>query len=172
MKLPPTFSKDDKRLIHAVIETPKGSRNKFAFDEDSWLFELRKILPSGTAFPLDFGFIPGTRGEDGDPLDCLVVTEQATYPGCYLACRPIGVIMGEQTSAKDSEKKRNDRIIAVPKASKEYERIAEIGDLGEEHLKDLVHFFIYYNEMAGGTYTFLKTAGAAAAIREIRQGIK
>lgn len=89
------FDSDDKQLLRVVIETPKGSRNKFAFDVDEHIFELKKVLPSGMAFPYDFGFVPSTRADDGDPVDVLVLMDEPAFSGCVLTCRPIGVIEGE-----------------------------------------------------------------------------
>src|SRR5512140_3715812 len=103
----------DGKTINVIIETPKGSRNKFAFDEKRKIFQLKKVLPVGMAFPYDFGFVPSTLAEDGDPVDVLVLMDEPAFPGCLLSCRPVGVIEGEQKS-KES-KQRNDRIIAVEK---------------------------------------------------------
>src|SRR5436190_11771989 len=88
---------EESSLINAVIDTPKGSRKKYKYDEDLGLFLLRKELPRGASFPYDFGFIPGTRGEDGDPLDVLVLTDEPSFPGCLARVRLIGVIEAEQT---------------------------------------------------------------------------
>jgi len=85
---------DDKQMLRVVVETPKGSRNKFAFDPDQHLFQLKKVLPTGMAFPYDFGFVPSTKAEDGDPIDVLVLMDEPAFPGCVLNCRPIGVIEG------------------------------------------------------------------------------
>lgn len=167
MNLPPAFT-ENKHLINVIIETPKGSRNKFAWQEASGLFLLKKILPAGTAFPLDFGFIPGTKAADGDPLDVLAVMEQSTYPGCLLQCRPIGIIKGEQSKKDAPKAERNDRVIAVPDASEEYSHIKDIKDINESLLRDLTHFFMYYNEMEGGSYKLLGTEGHRAAISAIK----
>src|SRR5712672_4089794 len=86
----------DSAIIQVVIETPKGSRNKYAFDPDQKVFELKKVLPAGMAFPYDFGFIPSTVAEDGDPVDVLVLMDEPAFPGCLLKCRTIGIIEGEQ----------------------------------------------------------------------------
>src|SRR2546430_14595761 len=87
---------DDHKTVRVIVETPKGSRNKYAFDVDERVFTLKKVLPVGMAFPYDFGFIPSTRAEDGDPVDVLVLMDEPAFAGCLLACRPIGIIEGEQ----------------------------------------------------------------------------
>ena len=79
--------------IQVVIETPKGSRNKYAFDADLKIFQLKKVLPAGMAFPYDFGFIPSNLADDGDPVDVLVLMDEPAFPGCLLKCRVIGVIV-------------------------------------------------------------------------------
>src|SRR5581483_215051 len=105
---------DDDTLVRVVIETPKGSRNKYAFDEKERVFTLTKVLPSGMTFPYDFGFVPSTEGGDGDPIDVLVLMDEPAFPGCVVMCRPIGVIEGEQGDGDDTE--RNDRVLAVEAA--------------------------------------------------------
>ena len=87
-RLNPLDSKD-KKILRVVIETPKGSRNKFAFDPDQHVFELKKVLPTGMAFPYDFGFVPSTEADDGDPIDVLVLMDEPAFPGCVLKCRVI-----------------------------------------------------------------------------------
>jgi inorganic pyrophosphatase len=171
MKLPPAFVKGRKNIVHVIIETPKGSRNKFSFEKDSWLFLLKRVLPSGVVFPMDFGFVPHTRAGDGDPLDALVMMEQGTYPGCLLECRLLGIIEGEQTE-EDGTRVRNDRLVAVPDMSIEYARLRDMKSFAEEHLKDLEHFFIYYNKMAGKQYRLLGTKGPAAALNAVKNAMK
>src|SRR2546427_13083458 len=105
------YDSDDKQMLRVVIETPKGSRNKFAFDPDEHVFELKKVLPAGMTFPYDFGFAPSTQAEDGDPIDVLVLMDEPAFPGGVLTCRHIGVIEGVQVEKKDNV--RNDRIMAV-----------------------------------------------------------
>src|SRR6202049_457981 len=100
------FDSDDQQKLRVVIETPKGSRNKFAFNPEEHVFELKKVLPSGMAFPYDFGFVPSTEADDGDPVDVLVLMDEPAFPGCVLTCRPIGVVEGGRGGKKDKERKR------------------------------------------------------------------
>jgi len=125
-RLNPLDSKD-KQILRVVIETPKGSRNKFALDPDEHLFKLKKVLPTGMAFPYDFGFVPSTEAEDGDPIDVLVLMDEPAFPGCVLKCRPIGVIEGEQS---DKKKKaiRNDRVIAIQEDAHAWTDVKTIDD--------------------------------------------
>src|SRR6267378_6621642 len=118
---------DKGKIIQVVVETPKGSRNKYAFDEDQKVFALKKVLPAGMAFPYDFGFVPSTLADDGDPVDVLVLMDEPAFPGCLLKCRIIGIIEGEQED-KDG-KERNDRIIAVEHANHSWADIKKIQDL-------------------------------------------
>jgi len=109
----PTWA--DKTHIHAVVETPRGSHCKLEFDPKLRVFTLAKPLLAGLTYPYDWGFIPSTEAEDGDPLDVLVIHDAGTYPGLVLRCKPIGVLEVLQTSK--SGKERNDRIFAVPDRS-------------------------------------------------------
>src|SRR5437667_9261436 len=125
---------DDKQMLRVVVETPKGSRNKFAFDPDQHLFQLKKVLLTGMAFPYDFGFVPSTKAEDGDPIDVLVLMDEPAFPGCLLRCRPIGIIEGEQHEKKTTE--RNDRVVAIEAANHDYAHIADVKDLGKKFVRE------------------------------------
>src|SRR5205085_10712595 len=115
--------------LNAVIETSKGTRNKLNYNPDQELFELSKVLPRGMVFPFDFGFIPSTVAEDGDPLDVLVLLDEPVPVGCKIPARLIGVIEAEQT--EDGQSERNDRLIAVAEASYEHKDISSLKDLDE-----------------------------------------
>src|ERR671916_2281366 len=101
---------DETGNLLVIVDTPKGSRNKFAWDEERELFELGGVLPAGAVFPYDFGFIPNTRGEDGDALDVLVLMDEPAFTGCLVVSRLLGVIEAEQTET-DGRVERNDRLI-------------------------------------------------------------
>jgi len=98
----------DKATCRAIIETPKGSRNKFDYDPESNLFMLAGLLPEGMMFPFDFGFIPSTKGEDGDPVDIMVLMDAPAHVGCMIDVRIIGIIDAEQT--QEGQTKKNSRI--------------------------------------------------------------
>ena len=162
---------DDKQMLRVVVETPKGSRNKFAFDPDQHLFQLKKVLPTGMAFPYDFGFVPSTEAEDGDPIDVLVLMDEPAFPGCVLNCRPIGVIEGEQS---DKKKKtiRNDRILAIQEDAHAWADIKTIDDLGEQFCCELEEFFVNYHRLSGKEYRVLGRKGPAEARKLLKSGMK
>jgi len=155
----------DTGTVRVVIETPKG-----AFDVDERVFSLKKVLPVGMAFPYDFGFIPSTLADDGDPVDVLVLMDEPAFAGCVLECRTIGVIEGEQ---KDGKKKiRNDRIVAVEQDNHSYAAVKHIDDLGKPFVRELEQFFVNYHELTGKQYKILDVRGPAAARRRIEDGRK
>ena len=137
--------------VNVIVETPKGSRNKYNWDEELGLFRLGGVLTAGHSFPYDFGFIPGTKGGDGDPLDVLVLMDEPAFAGCLVAARLIGVIEAEQTEL-DGRVERNDRLIAVAAGSKTHESIKSINDLDDTLVDQIEHFFISYNEAKGKTF--------------------
>lgn len=161
MKLPATYLKD-KKNIHVIIETPYKSRNKFNFDKSTGLFKYKKTLPAGMAFPCDFGFIPRTTGEDGDPLDALLIMDELTYPGCLVECRLIGVIKATQVE-KDGREIRNDRFITVPLYSTEYDDIKDVKDINKNKINHIVSFFKNYNEKEHKQFKLVSILGAASA---------
>jgi inorganic pyrophosphatase len=158
---------DDKQLLRVVIETPKGSRNKFAFDQQEHIFELKKVLPAGMAFPYDFGFVPSTKADDGDPVDVLVLMDEPAFPGCVLSCRPIGVIEGEQIQ-ENKEPIRNDRIVAVEKEAHSWADIDTIDDLGKHFLRELEDFFVQYHQLSNKKYRVLEVKGPGHARKLVK----
>ena len=147
-KLPPK----EKGYVHVIIETPKGSQNKFDYDPKTDAFCLSKTLPMGTVFPFDFGFIPETLGQDGDPLDILVIMEEPAFPGCLLKARLLGVLEATQTS-KDGIKIRNDRLVGVSDCSILYGSIKNINDLNKSMISEIENFFIDYNKHEGKKFS-------------------
>ena len=145
--------------LNVIIETPKGSRNKYAFDEKLGLFVLKGVLAAGHSFPFDFGFVPKTLSGDGDPLDVLVLMDEPAFAGCLVPSRLIGVIEAEQTEI-DGRTERNDRLIAVASNSKTHGHVKSINDLNETLVDEIEHFFISYNEAKGKRF---KTLGRFAA---------
>ena len=156
-----------------MIETPASSRAKYDYDPDSGLFELAGILPSGMTFPLDFGFIPSTQGEDGDPIDVLVMSElgQPLPVGCLVDVRILGAIEAEQTE-RDCHGKlstcRNDRIVARLAESRAFAEVASLCQLGASFRDELERFFVTYNRLKNKSFKVLGTASPECAARLIR----
>jgi len=161
------FDPEDKNTVHVIIETPKGSRNKYAFDADLRIFRLKRVLPAGMTFPYDFGFVPSTKAEDDDPLDVLVLMDEPAFPGCLLECRLIGVIEGEQE--KKGEKKRNDRLVAIERANHSFADIHRMKDLGAQFVRELEEFFVNYHDLKGERYRVLKIRGEAEGRKRIKE---
>jgi inorganic pyrophosphatase len=156
-----------KDTVDIVIETPKGCRNKYAYDEKWKAFKLKKILPAGAVFPFDFGFIPDTKGEDGDPLDVLVIMDEPAYPGCIIECRIIGALKAKQSEKK--KMKENDRLIAVSIVSNSYSDVEELKDVNKNILDEIEHFFISYNEQRGKIFEPQGWANAKEAMQLINE---
>jgi inorganic pyrophosphatase len=168
-KLPPLV--ENAGEVCAVVETPKGSRNKFDFNTDTGFFELGSAMPAGVEFPFEFGFVPGTLGQDGDPLDLLILMDAPTFSGCVVKARLIGVIEAEQKE-KGGGKERNDRLIAVAVQSRRHERVRSLKELPEELLREIEHFFISYNELKGKEFVPLGRFGPKRALKLLKQGIR
>ena len=160
----------DHDTIQVIIETPKGSRNKYAFDPDQKVFELKRVLPAGMAFPYDFGFIPSTKAEDGDPVDVLVLMDEPAFPGCLLKCRLIGIIEGERITKKGPE--RNDRIVAIEQENHSYAHVEHVDDLGKKFVRELEEFFVNFHSLTGKKYRIVDVRGPGEARRRIVDGIK
>jgi inorganic pyrophosphatase len=158
-------------LINVIIETPRGSRHKYTYDPELDVFQLKKTLPLGSSFPFDFGFIPNTHAEDGDPLDVLVVMDEPAYPGSLVTCRLIGVLEAKQQE-RNGKVNRNDRIVAVAEKSVLYGEIKNLRDLSKSMEDQIANFFVHYNEQASKVFTPLRWADAAAAMELIKQGLE
>lgn len=154
--------------INIIIETPKGCRNKYVYDEDLKAFRLKKILPAGAVFPFDFGFIPDTKGEDGDPLDVLIIMDEPAYPGCIVECRIIGALKAKQTE-RNEKVEENDRLIAVSIVSTSYSEVKELKDINKNILDEIEHFFVSYNKQAGKKFESQGWYDAKEALKLIQK---
>lgn len=156
--------------VRVIVETPRGHRNKVKYEPSAGLFRFDKSLPAGMAFPLDFGFFPSTMGEDGDPLDALLLMDEPASTGLLVRTRLIGVIEAEQTSHDKTI--RNDRLVTVAVRSLDWKRIQTLDDLGGDYLTQMEHFFISYNEMEDRQFKPIRRAGPEQArklLEESRQ---
>jgi len=161
----PPFDAPSKTL-NVVIETIQGSPNKLKLDPSRGIFRLAKVLPVGSVFPYDFGFVPSTLCEDGDPMDVLVIMDAPTHPGCIVPSRILGVIEAMQTN-KGKKPVRNDRIIAVSDDSSRYQGISTLRALGSALLDEIEHFFEQYNLAVGRKFEVLGRRGPTEARRLI-----
>jgi inorganic pyrophosphatase len=159
-----------KGTCRAIIETPKGCRNKFDYDPDSNLFMLGGLLPEGMMFPFDFGFIPSTLGDDGDPLDILVLMDAPAHVGCLIDVRVVGVISAEQI--EDGNKETNDRLLGIAIHSYNHQDIETIDDVSKTLLSQLEEFFVSYNKQRGKKFRITGTGGPKKAIKFLKDGIK
>lgn len=156
--------------LNVIVDTPKGSRNKYKFDEDLGLFKLGGVLAVGHAFPFDFGYIPGTLGGDGDPLDVLILMDEPAFVGCLIPSRLIGVIEAKQSEKGKTE--TNDRLIAVAANARAHSDVKSINDLNKNLIDEIEHFFVSYNQAKGRKFEQMGRAGAQKAKRIVEEGIK
>ncbi len=143
------YGHDD--LVNVVIETSKGSANKLGYEPELGTFKLHSVLPEGSTFPFDFGFIPGTLADDGDPLDVLLLMDYSLVPGTVVCARLVGVIEGMQTE-KDGTSEENDRLIAVCPQSPLYVNIKKLSELPKELVEQVQNFFVDYNKQMGKVF--------------------
>jgi inorganic pyrophosphatase len=164
MKLP-TWA--DKTHIFAVVETPRGSHCKLELDAKYRVFTLAKPLLAGLTYPYDWGFIPSTKAEDGDPLDVLMIHDAGTYPGLVMRCIPIGVLEIVQTTKNGKE--RNDRIFAVPDRSPFESELQDVRRLPSRAVKELEKFFEATDALEDKKLKFLGWHGPTRATKTIKR---
>ena len=167
----PTFPDSNRsgELVHAVIETPRNIRHKYAFDEKYGLFRQRQLLPEGLTWPYDYGFIPQTLAADGDPLDVLYLTSVPTFTGCLVQCRVLGIVRLREDGVK------NDRVLTAP------ERRPDIGqqtdayddaeDIPKQTIDGIVRFLIEYPDAAGHKMEFDGVKSKKKALTAIEDAV-
>jgi inorganic pyrophosphatase len=166
----PTFAEQSNRtILNAVVESPRGSRVKLKYNPDLDVFALSYVLARGSTFPCEFGFIPSTLGDDGDPLDILILMDAATCTGCVISARALGVIEAEQT--QDRKTFRNDRIIAVTIAEHERAGLRSLDEIAPALLDEIEHFFVSYNQMRGREFKPRCRAGLGTVSKLLERGI-
>jgi len=161
---------DETGHVQVIVETPKNRRNKYTYDTKRGIFQLKSVLSAGHVFPFDFGFVSGTRGDDGDPLDILILMEEPAAQGCLVQTRVVAVIEAEQTEKGKTH--RNDRLIGVAAASHDYRSVESLDQISPSILEEIEHFFISYNEMAGKTFKPLGRGPAERGRQLIEQAIR
>ena len=150
-----------------VIEIPRGSRNKYEVDHESGLIRLDRTLFTATQYPADYGFIPNTLGEDGDPLDAMILLEEATFPGCHIKARPVAVFFMEDEAGRDA------KVLCVPATDPRWTGMLDRHDLPAHLLDEIGHFFEVYKALEPGKGTtamgWHSAAIAEAVVTEARQ---
>jgi inorganic pyrophosphatase len=130
--------------VEVIVEIPKGSRNKYEVDHDSDAIWLDRMLFTATQYPTDYGYFPGTLGEDGDPLDALILLDEATFPGCHILARPVGVFFMEDEKGSDA------KVLCVPATDPRWSGLNDLSDLSPHLLDEIAHFFEVYKQLEPG----------------------
>ncbi len=148
-------------VVDALIEIPKGSRNKYEYDDASGRLRLDRVLYSPLHYPADYGFIPDTLAEDEDHLDVLIVTHEPSFPGCIVPVRPVGVL------DMHDEKGRDEKILAVPVGDPRFSEVTDLAHLAPHFLKEIEHFFQVYKTLEEKATEITGWAGAEVARRTV-----
>ncbi len=128
-------------IINVLIEITGGSKNKYEFDKDLQAFALDRVLYSSVKYPYDYGFVPNTLADDGDPLDGMVLMDEPTFPGCIIAARPIGML--EMIDGGD----RDEKILCVPDKDPRYATVKSLNDVAQHRLDEIAEFFRTYKNL-------------------------
>jgi inorganic pyrophosphatase len=134
---------DSPEIVRAIIEIPKNSVNKYEYDGDLEMFRLDRALYSPMHYPGDYGFIPGTLADDGDPLDILVLVDEASFTGCLMEARPVGVLRMQDGAESD------EKILAIPTRNPRFENIHTMDQVFPHVRREIEHFFSIYKELQG-----------------------
>lgn len=152
---------NEQTSIDVIIEIPRGSRNKYEVDHSSGRIRLDRTLFTSTSYPADYGFVPDTLAEDGDPLDAMVLVSAPTFPGCLVRARPVGVFWMSDEHGPDA------KLLCVPDRDPRFEQYADIGDLPDLMLKEIWHFFDVYKDLEPGKSSSTRGWGDAAEARQV-----
>ena len=128
-------------VINVLIEIPGGSKNKYEFDKDMNAFALDRVLFASVKYPYDYGFVPNTLADDGDPLDGMVMMDEPTFPGCVIAARPIGMLLMIDGGDRD------EKILCVPAEDPRYNEVKSIKDIAPHRLEEIAEFFRTYKNL-------------------------
>lgn len=157
---------DIPHVVNVVVEIPKGSRNKYEFDKTLGALRIDRVLYTSMFYPGDYGFVPQTVYDDGDPLDIFVMTNEPTFPGCIIPARPIGLFRMKDKGEPD------DKILAVPVGDPFFRDYHDIDDIPQHFLAECTHFFATYKDLEG---VFVRTLGwekASSARERLDYGIE
>lgn len=157
-----TAGPDIPRIVHVVVEIPKGSRNKYEYDKELGIFRLDRVIYSALYYPGDYGFIPQTIAEDGDPLDALVMVSEPTFAGCVIQARPVGLFRMVDRGLPDN------KILAVPATDPLFADHRDLPGVARHFLAEVGHFFQVYKDLEGVGVETRGWEPSAAALEEIR----
>lgn len=161
--------KNAPELVNAFVEIPMGSNIKYEYDPENKLIKVDRILYTSMSYPFNYGFIPGTLGRDGDPLDILILSDRSFVPGVYLEVKPVGVLLMKDEEGEDS------KVVTVPKAkiSPTFADLNDVSDVPEHIKKKIVHFFEHYKELEANKWVKITGwADAAEAKKQITEAIE
>jgi len=153
-------------VVNVLIEIPAGSKNKYEFDKDLQAFALDRVLYSSVHYPYDYGFIPNTLADDGDPLDGMVIIDQPTFPGCVIAARPIGML--EMIDGGD----RDEKLLCVPDKDPRFANVKSLDDIERHRLDEIAEFFRTYKNLEKKTTEILGWQDVAAVSALVEQCIR
>lgn len=156
-------------LVDMMVEIPKGSRNKYEVDHDTGRIYLDRMLFTATRYPADYGFIPDTYADDDDPLDALALVSEATFPGCYITIKPVGLFVMQDQGREDL------KILGVPVGDPVWRDANDLSDVPSHLLRELEHFFAVYKELEGkktAVEGWQDAPEAYAAIERARRAFK
>jgi inorganic pyrophosphatase len=161
--LPP--GPDAPQIIYVIVEIPKRSRNKYEYEKKDGFVKLDRVLYSSLHYPGDYGFIPRTHYDDGDPMDVLVMTNEPTFPGCVIEARPLGIFRMRDRDVPD------DKVLAVPATDPIFDGYRDLDDVPPHFLNEVTHFFSVYKDLQHVGVDALGWEDRAAALLEIERSI-
>lgn len=166
-----TAHDNDKTWWHAVVETPRGSHNKYDYEPETGCFKMAKTLPEGMTFPFDFGFVPSTIGDDGDPLDVLILMDFAALPGVLLEIRFVGGIEAKQRE-RNGKWVRNDRLVAVARHARTMEDVESLRDVRSGCVDEIIAFFEQYNKLDDKKFKLINVCNAKKVVALVHAGMR
>jgi inorganic pyrophosphatase len=152
-------------IIYVIVEIPKRSRNKYEYDKQGGFVKLDRVLYSSVHYPGDYGFIPRTHYDDGDPMDVLVMVNEPSFPGCVIEARPLGIFRMLDRGVPD------DKILAVPATDPLFEGYETLDDVAPHFLDEVTHFFSVYKDLQDVGVEDLDWEGRGAALAEIERAV-
>jgi len=161
----PALSADGN--VNVFVEIPKDSQNKYEYDENLGMIVLDRTLHSSVHYPTDYGFVPGTHGADGEPLDAMVLVDNSTFPGCLLQARIVGVLTIRSTGGRPERK-----VLGVPAREPRLAEYEDVSDVPEHQLREIEHFFEVFKDLEGSEIGVVGWEGAQRAEALLEEAIR